>query len=124
MQPKKQQLEANMEQHTSSKLGKMFVKVVYCHPARLTNMQNTSGFPDSSVGKESTCSVGDLGLIPGLRRCPGEWKGYGMLYWMKHKLEARFLDKISITSNMQMSTTLMAESKEELKSLDESERGE
>ena len=29
-----------------------------------------------SAGKESTCNVGDLGLIPGLRRCPGEGKGY------------------------------------------------
>ena len=37
--------------------------------------------------------------------------------WMKHKLESRFLGKISITSDMQDDTTLMAESKEELKSL-------
>ena len=36
---------------------------------------------------------------------------------MKHKLESRFLGKISITSDMQDDTTLMAESKEELKSL-------
>ena len=33
-------------------------------------------FPDSSVGKESTCNAGDLGLIPGLGRSPGEAKGY------------------------------------------------
>ena len=31
------------------------------------------GFPGGSVGKESGCSVGDLGLIPGLKRSPGEW---------------------------------------------------
>ena len=36
---------------------------------------------------------------------------------MKHKLESRFLGEISITSDMQMITTLMAESEEELKSL-------
>ena len=30
------------------------------------------GFPDSSVGKESTCNAGDLGSIPGLGRSPGE----------------------------------------------------
>ena len=30
------------------------------------------GFPDSSVGKESTSNVGDLGSIPGLGRSPGE----------------------------------------------------
>ena len=34
------------------------------------------GFPDSSVGKESTCSAGDPGSIPGLGRSPGEGKGY------------------------------------------------
>ena len=33
-------------------------------------------FPDSLVGKESACNVGDLGLIPGLGRSPGEGKGY------------------------------------------------
>ena len=38
------------------------------------------GFPDSSVGKESTCNVGDLGLIPGLGRSPGEGKGYPLQY--------------------------------------------
>ena len=34
------------------------------------------GFPDSSVGKEFTCNAGDPGVIPGLGRSPGEWKGY------------------------------------------------
>ena len=33
------------------------------------------GFPGGSEGKASACSAGDLGLIPGLRRSPGE--GYG-----------------------------------------------
>ena len=36
----------------------------------------TSGFPDSSVGKESACSAGDPGSIPGLGRASGEGKGY------------------------------------------------
>ena len=35
---------------------------------------------------------------------------------MKHKLESRLVGEISITSDMQMTTTLMAESEEELKS--------
>ena len=87
----------NMEQHTSSKLGKTYVKAVYCHPAYLTYMQSTLGFPDSSVGKESTCNAGDPSSIPGLGRCPGEWKGYGKLFWIKHKLESRFLGEIIIT---------------------------
>ena len=35
---------------------------------------------DSSVGKESSCNVGDLGSIPGLGRSPGEGKGYPLQY--------------------------------------------
>ena len=42
MQVKKQQLEPDMEQLTDSKLGKEYVKAVYCHPAYLTYMQSTS----------------------------------------------------------------------------------
>ena len=83
MQVKKQQLAPDIEQWTGSKLGKEYVKAVFCHPAYLIYMQGTS------------CK------IPGL---------------MKHKLESRFLGEISITSAIQM-TTLMAKSKEELKSL-------
>ena len=37
-------------------------------------------FPDGSVGKESTCNAGDLGLIPGLERSPGEETGYLLQY--------------------------------------------
>ena len=33
-------------------------------------------FPCGSAGKKSACNVGDLGLIPGLGRSPGEGKGY------------------------------------------------
>ena len=38
------------------------------------------GFPCGSAGKESACSVGDLGSIPGLGRSPGEGKGYPLQY--------------------------------------------
>ena len=41
MQVKKQQLELDMEQRTGSKLGKEYVKAVYCHLAYLTYMQST-----------------------------------------------------------------------------------
>ena len=37
-------------------------------------------FPDSSVGKESTCNAGDPGSIPGSGRSPGEGKGYPLQY--------------------------------------------
>ena len=65
MQVKKQQLELDMEQQTSSKSGKEDFKAVFCHPAYLTYMQTTS---------------------------------WGMLEWMKHKLELRLWGEISITS--------------------------
>ena len=42
MQVKHQQLESDMDQPTGSKLGKEYVKTVYCHPAYLTSMQSTS----------------------------------------------------------------------------------
>ena len=42
MQVQKQQLEPDMEQQTGSKLGKEYVKAVYCHSAYLTYMQSTS----------------------------------------------------------------------------------
>ena len=41
MQVRKQQLEMDMEQETGSKLGKEYIKAVYCHPAYLTSMQST-----------------------------------------------------------------------------------
>ena len=85
MPVKKQQLEPYIEQQTGSKLGKQYVKAVYCHPAYLTYMQSST-----------SCKV---------------------LGWMKHKLESKLLGEMSITSDMQMTPTLMAKSEEELKSL-------
>ena len=38
------------------------------------------GFPDSSVGKESTCNTGDFSSIPGLGRSPGGRIGYPLQY--------------------------------------------
>ena len=45
--------------------------------------KETKGFPCSSVDKESTCSAGDWGLIPGLGRSPGEGNGnsFSILAW-------------------------------------------
>ena len=42
MQVKKQQLELDMEQQTSSKSGKEYVKAVYCHSAYVTHVQSKS----------------------------------------------------------------------------------
>ena len=42
MQIKKQQLEPDMEQQTGSKLGKEYIKAIYCYPASLTFMKSIS----------------------------------------------------------------------------------
>ena len=39
-----------------------------------------TGFPDSSVGKASSCNAGNTGSIPGSGRCPGEGIGYPLQY--------------------------------------------
>ena len=41
------------------------------------------GFPYGSAGKDSACNVGDLGLIPGFGKSPGEGKGYP-LQWVEN----------------------------------------
>ena len=49
---------------------------VYKYYIFIVNM----GFPCGSAGEESSYSAGDLGLIPGLGRSPGEGKGYPFQY--------------------------------------------
>ena len=82
MQVRKQQLELDMEHQTGSKLGKEYVKAVYCHPAYLTYMQSTScaGLDEAQAGI---------------------------------KISGRNISYLRYAND----TTLMAESKEELKSL-------
>ena len=67
-----------MEQWTGSKLGKEYIKAVYCHSAYLTYMQSTS------------CK---------------------MLGWVTQELESRLLGEISITSDMQMTPSLLQKAK-------------
>ena len=43
-------------------------------------MNGIEGFPGGSAGKESTCSAGDLGSIPGLGRSTGEGNSYPLHY--------------------------------------------
>ena len=52
MQVKKQQLETNMEQQTCSKLGKEYVKTVYCHSAYLTYeyIMRNAGLEEAQAG--------------------------------------------------------------------------
>ena len=71
-----------MEQWTGSKLGKEYIKPVYCHSAYLTYMQSTS--------------YEMMYIQPG---------------WMKHKLESRMPGEISITSDMPMTPPLWQKAK-------------
>ena len=56
-----------------------FTLFQYSTPEILDTL-TTLGFPDSSVGKESTCNAGDPGLIPGSGRSSGEEIGYPLQY--------------------------------------------
>ena len=81
MQVKKQKSEPDMKQRTGFKLGKEYVKAVYCQlilPAYLTYMQSI------------LCE---------------------MLGWMKHKLESRLPGEIAITSDTQMTPPLWQKAK-------------
>ena len=64
MQVKKQQLELVMEQQTGSKLGKEYVKAVYCHPTYLTYMQSTScEMPGRMKHKLESRLLGEISVI-------------------------------------------------------------
>ena len=63
MQVKNQQLEPDMEQQTDSKLGKEYVKAVYCHPAYLTYMQSIScKMPDQIKHKLKSRLLGEISI--------------------------------------------------------------
>ena len=87
---RKQQLELYMEQQTGSKLGKEYIKAVYCHPAYLTYAEysrRNAGLDEAQAGI---------------------------------KIARRNINNLRYADD----TTVMAESEEELKRLNESERGE
>ena len=75
MQVKKQQLEPDMEQWTGSKLGKEYIKAVYCHLAYLTYMQCTSGeMPDWMKHKLESRLLGEILIISDMKMTPHLWQ--------------------------------------------------
>ena len=72
---KKQQLELDMEQLTGSKLAKVYVKAVYCHPAYLTYMQSTScEMPDWMKQKLGSRLPGEISITSDTQMTPPLWQ--------------------------------------------------
>ena len=68
---KKQQLELDLEQQTGPKLGKEYVKAVFCHPAYLTYMQSTSWETlDWKKHKLETRLLGEISVISDMQMTP------------------------------------------------------
>ena len=75
MQVKKQQLEPDVEQQTDSKLGKEYVKAVYCHPAYLTFMQSTlCKMPDWMKHKPESSLLGEISIPSDMQMTPPLWQ--------------------------------------------------
>ena len=75
MQVKKQQLAPDMEQGTGSKLGKEYVKAVYCHPAYLTYTQSTScKMPGWMKHKLESRLPGEISIASEKQMTPPLWQ--------------------------------------------------
>ena len=75
MEVNKQQLELDVEQQTGSKLGKEYIKAVYCHPAYLTSMQSTSG---ETLGwkkhKQESGLLGEISITSDMQMTSPLWQ--------------------------------------------------
>ena len=73
-QVKKQQLEPDMEQQTGSKLGKEYIKAVYCHPAYLTYIQSTWKTLGWKKHKLESRLPGEISITSGMQMTPPLWQ--------------------------------------------------
>ena len=75
MQAKKQQLDSDMEQWTDSKLEKVYVKTVYCHPAYLTYAQSTSSKMQGWMKQKlESRLLGEISIISDMQMTPPLWQ--------------------------------------------------
>ena len=75
MQVKRQQLELDMEQQTGSKVGKEYVKAIYCHPAYLTSMQSTlCKMPNWRKLKLESRLPGEISVTSDMQMTPPLWQ--------------------------------------------------
>ena len=71
----KQQLELSMKQQTGSKLGKEYVKDVYCHPAYLTYMQSASReMLGCMIDKLESRFPGEISIASDVQMTPPLWQ--------------------------------------------------
>ena len=89
MQVEKEQLELDMEQLTGSKLGKEYIKAVYCHPAYLTFMQSTSyEMPGWMKHKLESRLPGEISITSDMQMTPPLWQKVKKSLLMKVKEES------------------------------------
>ena len=75
MHVKKQQLELDMEQQTGSKYEQEYIKAVYCHPAYLNYMQNTScEMSDWMKYKLKSRLQGEISITSDIQMTPPLWQ--------------------------------------------------
>ena len=75
MQVRKQQLELDVEQPTGSKLGKEYIKAVYCHTAYLSYMQSMScEMPDWMKHKLESRFLGEIWITSDMQMKPPLWQ--------------------------------------------------
>ena len=75
MQVKKQQLELDMEQQTGSKLGKEYVKGVFCYPTYLIYTQSTScEMPGWVKHKAESRLPGEISITSDMQKTPLLWR--------------------------------------------------
>ena len=75
MQVKKQQPELNIQQQTGFKLGKEYIKAVYCHPAYLNYMQNLScKMPGWIKHKLESRLSGEISITSDMKMTPPLWQ--------------------------------------------------
>ena len=71
MQVKRQQLEPDIEQQTGSKLGREYVKAVFCHPVYLTYMQSASWeMPGWMKHKLESRLLGEISITSDMQMTP------------------------------------------------------
>ena len=86
-----------MEQQTDSKLGKEYLKAVYCHTAYLTFMQSTScEMPDCMKHKLESRLLGEISTTSAIQMIPPRWQKLNSLF-MRVKEES---EKVGLKLNI------------------------